>query len=86
MKRLGTLDLLRKSCIWPGMSQDVDTTVQACRECSLVNAAFNSVAPQLKPLPLELAGYRWHVDTVGPYPKSKGGKHYIVVWIEAATK
>jgi len=54
-------------------------------------AALFWPASQLKPeqvqsIPVSSAGFRWHVDLAGPFPKSSEGNTHVMIAIEALTK
>ena len=81
-----TAALLRTQYWWHGFWADVVKVVSACEHCQRVNASFTAKPQQLTPIPISSAGFRWHVDTAGPLPKTDNGNKYVLVAVEAFTK
>jgi transposase InsO family protein len=87
MGYLKTLRRIQEEHFWPGMSADVRRYVKACDICKKSkssNLGRRSLMGQPKP-----AQRPWQVvsiDFVGPLPRSKHGKTFIVVATDAYTK
>ena len=82
-----TLDRLKQSFFWYGMSNDSDVYVKQCMTCK-VNKKGNRTPRS--PLETYQAGYpmeRVHLDILGPInPRSKSGLAYILVMVDQFTK
>jgi hypothetical protein len=71
---------------WYGLLADVAHVVGRCEHCSRVHASFTAKPEQLQSIPISSMGFRWHVDTAGPFPTSRRGNTYVMVAIEAFSK
>jgi hypothetical protein len=71
---------------WYGLLADVATVLSRCEHCSRVHASFTAKPEELRPIPISSMGFRWHVDTAGPLPKSAKGNKYVLVCVEAFSK
>jgi transposase InsO family protein len=71
---------------WYGLLANVTHVVARCEHCGRVNASFTAKPEQLQPIPISSLGFRWHVDTAGPFPKSSKGNTYVLVAVEAFSK
>ena len=82
-----TLDRLKQSFYWYGMSRDSDVYVKRCKTCN-VNKKGNRTPRSA--LGMYQAGYpmeRVHLDILGPInPRSKSGLAYILVMVDQFTK
>ena len=82
-----TLDRLKQSFYWYGMSRDSDVYVKRCKTCK-VNKKGNRTPRSA--LGTYQAGYpmeRVHLDILGPInPRSKSGSAYILVMVDQFTK
>ena len=81
-----THSMLRNQYWWVGMHREVAAYVGRCEVCDRVRSSFNTLSPQLKPLPIMGLGYRWSLDFAGPLlPTSRGAK-YVLVMVEHFSK
>jgi transposase InsO family protein len=81
-----TAALLLTKYWWYGLQADVSKAVSRCEHCGRVNASFAAKPVQLQSIPISSMGFRWHVDTAGPFPESRRGNKYILVAVEAFSK
>ena len=71
---------------WPTVSRDVAEFCRSCKTCQLDSARRVSRAP-LVPLPIISEPFRRiAMDIVGPLPKSRSGKRFILVVCDYATR
>lgn len=81
-----TIAKIRESFIWKGMDRDIATRVRSCRTCSLSKPAQNThlgfLASEVAERPLE----KVFIDYVGPLPRSKSGKKFLLVCVDAFSK
>jgi transposase InsO family protein len=72
--------MLSQRFYWVGMSHDVKRHIAACQACRARKVEFKQ-PPTLHPIPVAQAFSRWHVDFMGPYPKSTAGNSYVMLMI-----
>ena len=77
---------IRSQFWWAGMLSDVRIHCQGCASCQLRKASTIATKGPLKPLesmyPFELIS----IDFVGPLPKTKGGRRWILTIVDHFTK
>src|SRR6478672_11632978 len=71
---------------WMDMQQEVATYVGRCELCDRVRSSFNTLSPQLRPLPMMELGYRWSLDFAGPLMTTSRGARYILPMVEHFSK
>jgi transposase InsO family protein len=81
-----THSMLQGQYWWMGMQQEVATYVGRCEVCDRVRSNFNTLSPQLQPLPIMGLGYRWSLDFVGPLMTTSRGVKYVLVMVEHFSK
>ena len=81
-----THPMLRGQYWWTGMYQHVATYVGRCEVCDWVRSSFNTLSPQLQPLPIMGLGYRWLLDFAGPLMVTSRGAKYVLVMVEHSIK
>jgi len=64
------------------MNQQVDTYLDRCEACDHVRLIFNTLSPQLKPLPLMGLGYGWSLNFASPLTNTSQSAKYIFVMVE----
>ena len=84
--RRRTVHLVMQTYWFVHLYQVVRDVVRSCPSCSRQQAVFNSMQPELHPLPMRGFMYRWGVDTAGPFPASDRGHTYFLVCIEHFSK
>jgi hypothetical protein len=72
--------MLSQRFYWVGMSGDVKRHIAACSACKARKVEFKQ-PPTLHPIPVAQAFTRWHVDFMGPYPKSEAGNSYVMLMV-----
>ena len=71
---------------WPGISKQAKAVVKACPDCIRNRALFRQEVP-LQPIPLPDGLFeRIHLDSAGPYPKSRSGNKYLYLAVCATSK
>jgi hypothetical protein len=78
--------MLRNQYWWTGMYQQVVTYVFRCEVCDRVRSSFNTLLPQLQPLPIMGLGYRWSLDFAGPLIITPRGAKYVLVMVDHFSK
>ncbi len=78
--------MLRGQYWWIGMHQEVTTYVGRCGVCDRVRSSFNTLSPQLRPLPIMGLGYRWSLDFARPLLTTSRGAKYVLVMVEHFSK
>ena len=68
------------------MYQQVAMYVSRCEVCDRVRSSFNTLSPQLQPLPIMGLGYRWSLDFAGPLVVTPRGAKYVLVMVEHFSK
>ena len=68
------------------MYQQVAIYVSRCEVCDRVRSSFNTLSPQLQPLPIMGLGYRWSLDFAGPLVVTPRGAKYVLVMVEHFSK
>ena len=78
--------MLRGQYWWIGMYQQVDAYVGRCEICDRVKSSFNTLSPQLQPLPIMGLGFRWLLDFTRPLVVTSCGTKYVLVMVENFSK
>ena len=78
--------MLHRQYWWMGMQQELATYVGRCNVYDRVRSSFNTLSPQLQPLPIMGLGYRWSLDLAEPLMTTKRGAKYVVVMVEHFNK
>ena len=81
-----THSMLHNQYWWVSMHQQVATYVRKCEVYARVRSSFNSLSPQLRPLPTMGLGYRWSLDFAGPLLPTPRGAKYVLVMVEHFNK
>ena len=80
--RKATLAQLSEHFYWPGMYRDVKTLCEGCVACQEIGKLRKRVVP-LQPLPIiDTPFLRIAIDFIGPLPRTKQGKRYILVLMD----
>ena len=84
--RKKTIQRVAQRFYWPSLYRDVANFCRECKACQLDSSKRVSKAP-LMPLPIIAEPFRRiAMDIVGPLPKSRSGKRYILVVCDYATR
>ena len=75
---------IRNRFYWPQMYDDIKAYVRSCDSCQRRGKSKRN--EPLHPIPVGEPFYQIGIDIVGPLPRSKKGKRYIVVAIDYLTK
>ena len=78
--------MLHNQYWWVGLYQEVAAYVGRCEVCDYVRSSFNTLLPQLKPLPIMGLGYRWSLDFAGLLPPTPRGAKSVLVVVEHFSK
>ena len=68
------------------MYQHMGAYVGRCEVCDQIRSSFNTLSPQLQPLPIIGLGYRWSLDFAGPLVVTSRGAKYVLVMVEHFSK
>ena len=68
------------------MYQYVAAYVGRCEVCDRVKSSFNTLSPQLQPLPIMRLGYHWSLDFVRLLVVIPRGAKYVLVMVEHFSK
>jgi hypothetical protein len=81
---------LRQGFYWPTMSKEASTLVQACEACQRYASNITRPPAELTPMMSAWPFTQWGIDLIGPLPKVKLQRRFVVVaidyfskWIEA---
>ena len=77
---------LRYKYYWPKCFQDVENHVRTCDVCQRIKVDRHSHPAPLSNMPVNKVFDRWHMDIIGPLPKSKEGFQYILLVVESLSK
>ena len=78
-----TLEKAKRRYFWPNQYSDVDHWVKTCVTCNQ-RKGLPPKAP-LQPIPAEEPWSQVTCDIVGPFPATKSGNRYIVVFVDRFT-
>lgn len=80
------IKLIQQQYAWKGMNKQIASFVQKCQTCAQVKSAGRtnqaSLTPRVASNPLSMVS----VDLMGPYPRSKRGKNYLLVITDVFSK
>ena len=73
---------------WPGMKQDMTKFIKTCHICQLIGKPNECISPApLKDIPVQTEPFeKIVIDCVGPLPRTKKGKQYILTIMDTATR
>eukprot|EP00742_Colponemidia_sp_Colp-10_P010829 GILJ01011943.1.p1 GENE.GILJ01011943.1~~GILJ01011943.1.p1 ORF type:complete len:1522 (-),score=171.97 GILJ01011943.1:111-4676(-) len=81
-----TYDKLRTRFFWFGMYRDVKAWVESCVDCATKKSPRRKTPGLMQPIsvsePFEIVA----IDVLGPLPRTKSGKRYVVVCTDHFTK
>jgi transposase InsO family protein len=87
MGQLKTLSRVQEKYYWPGMTRDIREYVKACEVCKRSkNSSTKHRGLMGQPKPAARPWQVVSIDFLGPLPRSKKGKTFIVVATDAFTK
>jgi len=78
-------DTLKQKYYFPYMYTSVIEYVSLCHICQTTKTSPHMKKAPLKPLEIQPAFYRLHLDFVGPLPKSSDGFRHILVIVDGTT-
>ena len=81
-----TFHKLKQRYWWKGMFLDTDHWCKSCTECSMRKTPRNFKKAPLLPLPVANAFEQVAVDVLGPFPVSRKGNRYVVVFSDMLTR
>ena len=81
-----TYEKLRTRYYWRKMFSDVSHWCCSCCDCAMRKSPRNRHKAPLLPIPVQDAFDRVACDIIGPFPVSKAGNRYVVVFSEYLTK
>ncbi|XP_055589797.1 uncharacterized protein LOC129741979 [Uranotaenia lowii] len=82
-----TLAKIRQQYYWPGMTKDVKSFIKKCQVCKEIKPPNTATTPLMGDMrtptrPWEIIA----LDYIGPLPRSKSGKQYILVALDLFSK
>lgn len=77
---------LRYKYYWPKCFQDIENHVRECDVCQRIKVDRHPHQAPLSNMPVNKVFDRWHMDIIGPLPKSKEGFQYILLVVESLSK
>lgn len=81
-----TYEKVRTRYYWRKMFSDVSHWCCSCCDCAMRKSPRNRHKAPLLPIPVQDAFDRVACDIIGPFPVSKAGNRYVVVFSEYLTK
>ena len=78
--------VLRNGYYWPTVVRDTNTLTESCNECQRFSNIIRSPSSNASPIPIACPFDKWGIDIVGPFPKGKGQKKFLIVAIEYFSK
>jgi len=82
-----TVQILTRAYWWPGLTADVERSIQSCTVCLACKNPVGGTRVPLQPLEaLTRPNHRVHIDLFGPLKCSTGGHKYVMVITDAFTK
>lgn len=82
-----TLLRLRMYYFWPGMIHDVRKYVLSCESCKTNKSPNQTLRPPLGSLHISDRPFqKIFIDLLGPYPRSKSGKIFIIIVVDQLSK
>lgn len=70
---------LRRRFYWPQMAADVNITVRNCSECASNRLQLRNLTNSMKLFPTREPLVSIGIDILGPLPKAKSGKRFLLV-------
>ena len=77
---------LRHEYYWPHLAADVTSTVRGCRTCAMNRVKLRKHLNRLRLFPATRPLESLGVDILGPLPKTKTGKQFLLVITDRFTK
>lgn len=79
-----TLARVQENYVWPGMRRHVREYLQACVHCNTVTPPNPAHPRGIIPTP-RTPFHTWGIDLVGPFPKDRRGKQYLLTCVDHLT-
>ena len=77
---------LRREYYWPHLAADVASTVRGCRTCAMNRVKLRKHLNRLRLFPATRPLKSLAIDILGPLPKTKAGKGFLLVITDRFTK
>lgn len=80
--------VMRYEYFWPSMRKDARDMVRTCHQCQIHDNDHYVAQNEYHSLLSSIWFAQWGMDLLGPFPKAKSGKEYLVVaiyftrWVE----
>jgi len=81
-----TYEKLRSRYYWRNMFSDIQHWCRSCCDCAMRKTPRNRHKAPLLPIPVQDAFDRLACDIIGPFPATKSGNRYVLVFTEYLTK
>lgn len=82
-----TIAKIRQNYYWPRLTTDVRTYIQKCTVCKEIKPSNVPTVPQMGDM--RVSNQPWQIialDYIGPLPRTRGGKQYILVIVDLFSK
>ena len=77
---------LRREYYWPHLAADVAATVRGCRTCAMNRVKLRKHLSRLRLFPATRPLESLAIDILGPFPKTKTGKRFLLVITDCFSK
>lgn len=79
------MKIMRCRYFWPSMREDAKEMVKICDKCQIQSNNHHVSQNKYHYLSSPIPFAQWGMDLLGPFPKARGGKEYLVVAIDYIT-
>ena len=81
-----TQELIADKFVWPMMGKDIADYCKSCVACQKANKVAGRLALMVKRPVVSEPFMSIAFDLIGPLPKGKGGKKYLLTYIDLSTR
>ncbi|MES9902576.1 MAG: integrase zinc binding domain-containing protein, partial [Sedimenticola sp.] len=74
---------IREKYYFPGMYQVIHDYVTTCDQCQRMKTIRRKLPPPLTSMPISDVFDRWHMDILGPLPKTEDGYQYVLLVVDS---
>ncbi|XP_057545948.1 uncharacterized protein LOC130824941 [Amaranthus tricolor] len=78
--------VLKSGYYWPSLREDAETLVKRCPKCQYHSKIERKPSNYLSAMQAVLPFDKWGIDLLGPFPRAKGQRKFIIVAIDYFTK
>ena len=84
--RRKTLQLIRRSFLWPLLAKDVSDHCKSCQQCQRMGKSTPRKAPMIEREIVSVPFETVAIDLVGPFEKGRRGYRYLLTYVCMASK